>query len=644
MQLLLRSLGNFTGGIVLFSALAFRLPAAVYVAPNGIERGPGTKEQPFASLRRACDAARNLPPDQRVVVVRGGRYENVSLVLGPADSGLTIEAAPGERPELFGGQPLHGWKPDGEHFFSAPLPPFPLADGGGASQPTQWEIRMLSVNGSMRPRARYPQKGRLTHLDRFNVPWMSSTGGGWKRPPTGEELTHLHYRPGDLGPGFDVRNAEVTVFHMWDESCVGVASNDTNTHTLTFSSPTGHPPGAFGVHDYVIWNTREGMLAPGQWYHDRTRNRVVYWPLANEDMSKAEVMVPTRTTIIAARGERGNAVRGITVRGLQLSVTTVPLLAAGFGAARYEGAITLEGTENCRLEKLLISQVGGHGLSNRRARSSGTWVADCDVTDCGAGGICIGGSSTVITNNRVARIGLAYPSAIGIFGGGDHCRVSHNEVHDCSYSAINYGGAGNIIDYNQLYHCMQVLHDGGAIYVFAGRNCVLRHNFAHDILDTGGYGASAYYLDERSEDCVVEDNVSLRVNWPSHNHMATNNIIRSNIFIADGDAKLTFPRSSGYLVDHNVFYAEGAIRIQNPDAVSRWNQNLFFSRTGVIEQIKMNLYSSTGIVPGAPPESLVADPKFRNWRDGDFRFEEGSPAARLGVEPIDVKATGVLGR
>jgi hypothetical protein len=56
---------------------------------------------------------------------------------------------------------------------------------------------------------------------------------------------------------------------------------------------------------------------------------------------------------------------------------------------------------------------------------------------------------------------------------------------------------------------MKVLHDGAAIYLFAARNCVLRGNVARDIVDTGGYGASAYYLDERSTGCVVERNLSL---------------------------------------------------------------------------------------------------------------------------------------
>ena len=41
---------------------------------------------------------------------------------------------------------------------------------------------------------------------------------------------------------------------------------------------------------------------------------------------------------------------------------------------------------------------------------------------------------------------------------------------------------------------------------------------------------------------MVEGNVALRVNWPSQNHMATNNIIRDNLFVVEGDAKIAFAR------------------------------------------------------------------------------------------------------
>ena len=275
--------------------------AEFWVAPMGSDAANGSREHPFATLARARDAARTVSASQsRRILVRGGNHYNVWLTLGPQDSGLTVQAAPGEQPVLHGGQPIRGWQKDGDHFYAAALPAFPELPDRAASD--GWQIRALQVNGQWRPRARFPDHGELPHLSSFNVRWMSTTGGGWERKPTHDELTTLKYRAGDLPADLDLANAEITVFHKWDESCVGIAHHDVTNQVLRLAPATGHPPGAYGVKKFVVWNTREGLQRPGQWYHDRARRRLVYWPLPGEDMSKLDVMAPSVTTIIGLRG------------------------------------------------------------------------------------------------------------------------------------------------------------------------------------------------------------------------------------------------------------------------------------------------------------------------------------------------------
>jgi hypothetical protein len=587
---------------------------------------------PHPTIASALAEARALPVGEpRRILVHSGAYYNTEVRLTSEDSGLTIENMPGEAPVLYGGEPLTGWEPEGK-FQAAHLP---TASGENALSP-----RLLLVNGESRPRARFPATNTLPHETRFDVPWMSTTGGGWKRPPTHEELTTLQYRTGDLGDWLEITNAEITVFHMWDESCVGVASHDVARRTLTLAPELGHPPGAFGVQKYVLWNIKEGMTSLGQWYHDRARQRLVYWPRPGEDMRRATVIAPTRPVLFSIRGTRQQPVRGITLRGLTLSATTVPLVAGGFGAARFDGAVSLSEAEDCVLESLVIKGVAGQAINGNRLRN--IRVEHCDIEDCGAGGVYVGGTKVVIRNNHIRKVGRSYPSAIGIFRGGNECLISHNEVHDCTYSAINYGGRSNIIEGNLIYDCMKVLHDGAAIYVFGGKNTVLRGNLARDFADYGGYGASAYYLDEQCSGCVVEGNVSLRVNWPSHNHMATNNIIRDNLFIVEGDAKITFPRSTGYTFARNVLYAAGKIRFEGTNAVSTWMDNLLYSGKGRFESVGLNQYSATSTVTNPPPNCVVADPQFMDPARGDYRYRPDSPALKLALRPLDVSTAGRL--
>ncbi|MHC4328640.1 MAG: right-handed parallel beta-helix repeat-containing protein [Planctomycetota bacterium] len=611
----------------------------VFVAVNGNDSWSGLLPEPnaertdgpLATLEAACRAARGRKvADLRRVVVKAGQYFfDEPVVLTGEDSGLTIESAPGADVRLYGGKKITGWKKDGEKFCSVALP--------GVKE-KKWDFRALVVNGRFCRRARLPEKGFFKHLSSFKVPWMSTTGGGWKRKPTSEELTTLKYRPEDLGPWLDVNSAEVAIYHMWDESLVGLAAMDSESQTLTFSSPSGHPSGAFGVDKYVIWNVREGLTQPGQWCLDRTAGKLVYWPLPGEDMIRVEVIAPTIESIIRIEGSREEPARDITIRRLKLSVTTTPLKAGGFGAGKFDGAVTITSAENCRLIGLEIFNVGGQGI---KASGAGLRVEKCHVHHTGACGVRCRGTECIVADNHIHDIGLTYPSAIAMQGGGKDCRINHNEIHDCPYTATNCGGERNRIEHNLIYRAMKELHDGGGIYCFAGKGLVLRGNFIRDIIDTGGYGASAYYLDERSEDCLVEGNLSVGIARPSHNHMAKSNTIRNNVFICDEDARITFPKSSNYTFENNVICAKGKIVFENPDAITTLRNNVLFGAKGKVQLKKLRNYSQVAVVAFEPDdENVLADPLLVEFNKGAVSFAADSPALKLGIKPIDVSGAG----
>jgi hypothetical protein len=176
--------------------------------------------------------------------------------------------------------------------------------------------------------------------------------------------------------------------------------------------------------------------------------------------------------------------------------------------------------------------------------------------------------------------------------------------------------------------------------MFAAKDCILRGNVARDIIDRGGYGASSYYLDERSTGCVVERNLSVRVDRPLHHHMAVDNFVRDNVFIVEGDARLTFPLSSGIVLERNVLFASGGIRIENVDGVRSWSGNLFHSGTGRMERVHTEGYSTRSIHAGPPGDTRVGDPCFEDWRAGDYRYRAGSVALEMGLKPIDLRMAG----
>lgn len=600
------------GGWIALSACVFAADSSVIVV------APGTD---LATLDAGIKAAQRAGA-KTIEVGPGEYFVEKTILLDSKDNGLTIRSQEAGKAILIGGKKITGWQKDGENFYSATLPE--VKEG-------KWDFRILVVNGRMCSRARWPKAGRLTHESRFEVPWMSTTGGGWQRKPTHEELTTMKFKAADLGEGFEPKNAEVTVYHMWDESMVGVAAIDRATNTITFSSEMGHPAGAFGVHEYVMWNLREGMNEPGEWYLDRAVGKVVYWPLEGEDMSQATVYAPVVETIVKIDGTKN-----LTIQGLTLTVTNTPLKAGGFGAGNFDGAVQVNKAGDCKLMGLEVFNVAGQGI---KVSGGGTTIDGCHIHDIGACGIQ--GERIRIVNSHIHHIGRMYPSAIAISSGGESL-ISHNEVHDCPYSAIICGDAGGVVEYNRISRAMLELHDGGAIYMFAGKGSVMRGNFAFDILDTGGYGASAFYLDERSEDCIVEKNVSIGIARPSHNHMAKRNIIRNNVFVYDGDMTITFPRSSEYGFEKNILIAKGSILFQGINNVAKLSGNILFSGTGKLIGETLKDYGGTGradVVLGEDNKPI--DPKVTIEPSGKVVYRNTAILEALKIETIDGPLAGI---
>jgi hypothetical protein len=606
-----------------------------YIAPDGNDQWPGTMDKPCASLGGGLAASRAIREDRatKTIIVGAGRYYGVNLALSAQDSGLTIEGAPGGKVFLYGGQPVTGWKKDGDKFWSAAIPG--VKEG-------KLDFRAFVVNGRLAQRARFPGEGFLKHKNEFKVPWMSTTGGGWKRKPTAEELTTMNVNPGDLGDRLETKNAEITVYHQWDESLVGVASVEGDK--ITFSNPAGHPPGAFGINKYVVWNTAAGMHKPGQWFLDRVNGRVVYWPPEPKDMEKIGAFFPTVETIIRCEGKEGDPVKDITIRGINFSVTGTPLVAGGFGASCFPGALSMGFAGNCLVQDCVFSAVAGYGV--KALNSTNIVVDHCLMNDIGSGGIMMSktGKST-ISQNQIKNIGELYPSGIGVFINGSADTIRDNQIENTTYTAIACSGDDHVIENNAIRKYMQALVDGGAIYVTFCKRLVIRGNVAVDDPGSEPHGRHAYYIDEQGENCLLEKNIAFNSPFPLHCHMARENKVRNNVFYSKGAIRMAFPRCERFSMEKNIVSAGSSLLIHKAaDALAAMPDNVFFSASGSIAVEVYGpppdkLYSVQAKMSFKPKEgTLVADPLFIDPAKGNFAFKPGSPALKRGIEPLVMKS------
>ena len=538
--------------------------AEFFVAPGGSDAAAGTAAAPFATVARAVEAARKAGGDANKVTLRPGTYRlEKTLALDAGDSGLTICAEKEGAAILSGGVKLEGWKREAEGpFWYVDLPE--AKDG--------WNFRTLVVNGSFAQRACFPGgTNRFDNLGDWNLPLLPALAGHWERKPTVAELTTMPYKAEDLPDTLDFKSAEVRLYHMWNETLSTIASNDLKRHVIYLATPAAWPMGACGRRKYEVFNVREGMKEPGQWYLDRTRGRVVYWPKAGEDMAKAEIVAPRVEQVVTVKGTSKKRVRNVTLAGLTVESTTPPVMRAGFGGGDMSAAVQLAWVTNALLDRVEVRLVGGSGIVMQNAQASR--ILCCDVHHVGARGVGLGGDDNLMERTRICHVGLMFPAASVAGVSGNRTTVRGCELFDGPYSGIIGGGTDLLFENNLIHYVMRVLHDGAAIYGNMTRG-VMRGNVARDITPNGkGFGASAYYYDEGATDCIVERNVAIGVARPVHHHMTRNTQVRDNVFVSDGDMSISFQNSIGATFERNTCVLNGKFNVGFPEAVRSWTGN-----------------------------------------------------------------------
>ena len=72
---------------------------------------------------------------------------------------------------------------------------------------------------------------------------------------------------------------------------------------------------------YYLENVREGLRAPGSWYHDRGENRIYYHLKDGERPEDLEAAYPVLRQLIEVKPGAGKTVRGLRFEGITFSGT-----------------------------------------------------------------------------------------------------------------------------------------------------------------------------------------------------------------------------------------------------------------------------------------------------------------------------------
>jgi len=517
-------------------------PHSFYVATDGNDTNAGTVEKPFATLEKARDTirqqrAQGLPSGGVTVWLREGKhFLTQSFALTGQDSGepdkpIIYRAYPGEKVRLIGGRELRADR------FSLVTQANPVWSGldpaargqclqaGLSSQgitESSDPLRMeLSLNGELMPLARWPNEGfvRTTSAENdITFGYADPRPERWATAP--DAYASGYWR------------------HGWANRIEKIAAIDTTNKKITLAKSPSY--GIQANKPYYVLNLVQEIDRPGEWYHDRDRAILYFWPSSGLD--NAEILMSTPAEpMISLKDASYIRLEGLTIEmgaddGIEISGGRDNLVANCTIRNIRKDGITLSGENNgvahCEIHGIGETGVILLGGDRRQLISCGNFVRDCRIHDFG-------------------RWERTYAPAVQINGVG--CIAANNLLHDGPHSAILFGGNEHLIERNEIYGVCYEVDDAGSIYCgrdWGLRGNVIRHNFFHDIQSglPGSNGVHAVYLDDCASGITVFGNVFYQISGRAIMcGGGRDNTIENNVIVKCGSAHFTDRRGKVWI-------------------------------------------------------------------------------------------------
>jgi hypothetical protein len=528
--------------------------ADIYLAPNGSDKNDGSKGKPLATLAIAIRKARELRRlnDTSIsngihIIVKAGVYHFYEPVfIRPEDAGTEtsptfIEAAPGEQPVFSGGINITGWKK-----LPGIVKGLPSAANGKiwvADVPLMgdnlFNFRQVWVNNAKAIRAKSfngDQMGRI-------LSWNKATEECWIPTPKTPSLKN-------------VETAEMFIHQWWAIANLRIKNIEVHGDStkLSFHQPESkiqneHPwPAPWisketGNSAFYLTNAIQFLNEPGEWFLDKFKRKLYYWPRNGENMQQAKVVAPFAETLIRIEGTIDHPVANFFFKGISFQHTGW-LRPSEFGHVPHQAGMymldayklktpgtpdkkTLEnqawvgrpaaavevsfadntGFENCRFEHLASTGIDYHkGVHNNQ-------IIGNLFKDIGGNGILAGVYSDEATeihlpynpkderevcdnmyigNNIISNATNEDWSCVGIGAGYvRNTTIEHNEIENVANTAISMGWGwsptanamkSNKIHANKIHHYGKHNYDCSGVYTLSPQpGSIISENYIDSI-------------------------------------------------------------------------------------------------------------------------------------------------------------------
>lgn len=654
-----------------------------YVDPSGSDTNSGASPQAaFRTIQRAAQVGG--PGD--VIHIQPGIYRETVRPKRSGEAGkpIVFEGAPGGPVIVSGADVIVGWRAGRDGVHEAPMPADFFASAFNQSD-------QVFLNGKMLSQARWPNQplvGGGINPSRPAKSTITQFISKVQDPATG--LWTVAFEDDRLEPAMDgfYEGAEIYIqpnSQGWGWTLSGRVVRQEGKR-LTVRTPNGsgedghadrYAPGA----RYYLFNKRELLDAPGEWFHDRGKGLLcLKFPGGTPDGQRVEAKARDLGFDLSERS-------WITVKGLSLfacSLSTdrgaggdgVPFEKDGRPRYPWRGTDYIAPSHH-----VVIDKVDAEYL-NHFTDVSGHFYLQWTMNT----GIVLSGEDHVIQNCR-----LRYGAGNGISLQGRRHRALNNVVLDMDYQSVDCAPvstgtntrtwdvevAGNTIartarsgitlrglqnsdpgrpvtriHHNIVANYMMQDWDAGAFYMAGqdGKFVRIDHNRFYLDEPKGGMCYGAYW--DFSKNYVLDHNVLWGQSTPiqitrefdEEKSQICNLIIVHNTVVTNG-LMWCFPLSArvnnGSLIENNIFRA-ASFKDPKGTLILRWP----VTGSGAVTVRRNLLYGAPenpGWTEGKPAEDdvVVREAGFLDEARKEFRLRPNSPAAGAAVALGEIVRDGV---
>ncbi len=596
--------------------LSFAITAKdIYVSPFGNDSQDGSKKFPLKTITSAQVMASSLletgKESEITVWLAGGTYPiSEALVFesfSPSRENaiLVFKAKKGETPIISGGVELTGWRRNEEGFWEAQLPE--LLEG-------QESFRELFIGGKRAIRARFPNEGFL------NV------------KKAGEDRrTNFFFEKNDFPIPVDFAGLELVFLHDWSISRIEVKEIDSaNNQLFTVDSIGAKSPAFFTIDNwepnprYFLENTLEFLDSDYEWIFLNDQNKFLLKLPQGVNPNEQQVVVPFSEGLISIIGAENQPVKNIRFEGItfQYSKWAIPEKGyCGVQACHFDPRPSSKGwaVVPAAISSVWAENISFSGCSFKNFGGSGIWfgtgskncqVVDSELSDISGNGIMIGEGQdrevngepwwtsapdqvalgNTIENCTVSQVGAQFYGAVGIWCGlTAETMITNNHIFNLPYTGVSVGwmwspvatpSRQNIIAGNHIHDIMNILSDGGGIYMLGLQpGSKILNNRIHDVeVNAGRAESNGMFLDEGITDVLVADNLVYNIaKSPLRFHRATVNFVRDNYFFSkDGNPPIRYntTKEEDIRKEDNKEFSEGepSYNRQLDKAISKWEK------------------------------------------------------------------------